>query len=154
WDARIEGLTTFDRTLWPDNVALLYYAYHVMVGLGTIFIALMASSAALLYKGRLFQSRARPLLWALMLAAPLPYVANTAGRMTAELGRQPWLIHGIMRTENGYSANVSAGNVLFTLLGFMGIYALLSLLFAFVAYRIVEAGPGARAEKDAASPDT
>jgi cytochrome d ubiquinol oxidase subunit I len=141
WDARIEGLTTYDRSLWPDNVALLYYAYHVMVGLGTIFIALTAASAALLRKGRLFHRRARPLLWALMLASPLPYVANTAGWMTAELGRQPWLVYGIMRTEHGHSTNVSAGNALFTLLGFMGIYVLLSLLFAFVAYRIVSDGP-------------
>jgi cytochrome d ubiquinol oxidase subunit I len=142
WDARIEGLTSFDRSLWPDNTALLYYAYHVMVGLGTIFMALMGSSAALLRKGRLFHRRARPLLWALMLASPLPYVANTAGWMTTELGRQPWLVYGVMRTEKGHSINVSAGNALFTLLGFMGIYVLLSLLFAFVAYRIVEAGPG------------
>jgi cytochrome d ubiquinol oxidase subunit I len=145
WDARIEGLTSFDRSLWPDNTPLLYYAYHVMVGLGTIFIALMASSAALLRKGRLFHPRARPLLWALMLSSPLPYVANTAGWMTAELGRQPWLVYGIMRTEKGHSTNVSTGNTIFTLLGFMGLYALLSLLFAFVAYRIVVDGPERRA---------
>lgn len=141
WDARIEGLTSFDRAEWPDNVALLYYAYHVMVGLGTIFIALYGTSAALLYRGRLFHTRARAVLWALMLACPLPYVANTAGWMTAELGRQPWLVYGLMRTAKGYSANVSAGNALFTLLGFMGIYVLLSLLFVFVAYRIVSDGP-------------
>jgi cytochrome d ubiquinol oxidase subunit I len=139
WDARIEGLTSFDRADWPDNVALLYYAYHVMAGLGTIFMALMATSAFFLRKGRLF--RTRPLLWALMLAVPLPYIANTAGWMTAELGRQPWLVYGIMRTEKGYSANVSAGNAIFTMIGFMGIYALLSLLFVFVAHRIVAEGP-------------
>lgn len=141
WDARIEGLTSFDRSLWPDNVPLLYYAYHVMVGLGTMFIALMAVSAALLRRERLFHPRTRPVLWALMLASPLPFVANTAGWMTAELGRQPWLVYGIMRTEHGHSPNVSAGNALFTLLGFMGIYALLSLLFVFVAHRIVSDGP-------------
>lgn len=141
WNARVEGLSSFDRSLWPDNVALLYYAYHVMVGLGTIMMALMAISAALLWRGRLFETRARPALWALMLGVPLPYIANTAGWMTAELGRQPWLVYGIMRTEKGYSANVSAGNALFTLLGFMGIYALLSLLFVFVAHRIVSDGP-------------
>lgn len=141
WDARIEGLTSFDRSLWPDNAPLLYYAYHVMVGLGTMFIALMASSAALLRKERLFHARARPLLWALMLMSPLPFVANTAGWMTAELGRQPWLVYGILRTASGHSPNVSAGNALFTLLGFMGLYVLLSLCFAFVAYRIVSDGP-------------
>jgi cytochrome d ubiquinol oxidase subunit I len=141
WDARIEGLTAFDRSLWPDNVPLLYYAYHAMAGLGTIFMGLMLSSAALLFRGRLFHPRARPVLWTLMLAFPLPFVANTAGWMTAELGRQPWLVYGLLRTEKGFSANVSAGNVIFTLLGFMGIYALLSLLFAFVAHRILADGP-------------
>ena len=151
WDARIEGLTSFDRSLWPDNVALLYYAYHVMVGLGTIFMALLAASAALLRRERLFHPRARPLLWALMLACPLPYVANTAGWMTAELGRQPWLVYGLLRTESGHSTNVSAGNAIFTLLGFMGIYALLSLVFVFVLYRIVADGPTGEAHaKEAA----
>ena len=142
WDARIEGLTSFDRGLWPDNVALLYYSYHVMVGLGTIFMALLALAAVLLRKGRLFGPRARPVLWALLLGVPLPFVANTAGWMTAELGRQPWLVYGVLRTEHGYSANVTAANALFTLLGFMGIYALLSLLFAFVVHRIFSDGPG------------
>lgn len=149
WDARIEGLTAFDRSSWPDNVALLYYSYHVMVGLGTILMAIMGVSALLLRGQRLFHPRARPLLWALMLATPLPYIANTAGWMTAELGRQPWLVYGLMRTEKGYSANVSAGNTLFTLLGFMGIYALLSLLFVFVAHRILTQGPSASARAEA-----
>jgi cytochrome d ubiquinol oxidase subunit I len=141
WNARVVGLTEFDHEMWPDNVPLLYYGYHVMVGLGTIFMALMVSSAALLRKGRLFTARARPLLWALMLASPLPFVANTAGWMTAELGRQPWLVYGIMRTAHGYSQNVSSGNALFTLLGFMGMYSLLSLLFVFVMIRILGKGP-------------
>jgi cytochrome d ubiquinol oxidase subunit I len=141
WNARIEGLTHFDQSVWPDQLALLYYAYHVMVGLGTIFIGLMASAAALLHRDRLYQPRARLVLWALMLASPLPFVANTAGWMTAELGRQPWLVYGVLLTRDGYSTNVSAGNSLFTLLGFMGVYALLSLLFVFVAHRILADGP-------------
>jgi cytochrome d ubiquinol oxidase subunit I len=82
------------------------------------------------------------MLWALMLAAPLPFIANTAGWMTAELGRQPWIVYGLMRTANGYSHRVSSGNTLFTLLGFMGIYALLSILFGFVFQRIIIDGPG------------
>ncbi|MFO0737750.1 MAG: cytochrome ubiquinol oxidase subunit I [Labilithrix sp.] len=143
WNARVEGLTSFDRDTWPDNVPLLYFAYHVMVGLGTIFMAIMAGAAALLRKERLFHRRARPVLWTLMLSAPLPFIANTAGWMTAELGRQPWLVYGLMRTAQGYSHKVSAGNSLFTLLGFMGVYALLSILFAFVMQRIIIEGPAA-----------
>ena len=144
WDAPIEGLRGFDRARWPDNIPLLYYAYHIMVGLGTIFIAIMSVAVLLLRGGRLF--RARWMLWILLLALPFPFVANTAGWLTAELGRQPWVLYDIMRTADGYSHNVSSGNVLFTLLGFMGLYALLSLVFAFLALRIVERGPGSSEE--------
>jgi cytochrome d ubiquinol oxidase subunit I len=80
-------------------------------------------------------------LWALLLSFPLPYIANTAGWMTAELGRQPWLIYGLMRTSEGYSNTVSAANGLFTLLGFMGLYALLGLLFTVLIYREISNGP-------------
>ncbi|MGD8608931.1 MAG: cytochrome ubiquinol oxidase subunit I [Myxococcales bacterium] len=144
WDASIEGLTEFDRDLWPDNIPLLYYAYHIMVGLGTIFIAIMGVSVLLLRGGRLF--RARWMLWILLLALPFPFIANTAGWLTAELGRQPWVLYDVMRTAEGYSHNVSSGNVLFTLLGFMGLYALLSLLFAFLFLRILERGPESKQE--------
>ena len=140
WHSKIVGLEEFDRDLWPDNVPLVYYAYHIMVGLGTIFIAVMGLALLLLIRGKLFGIRTW--LWILMLSIPLPFVANTAGWLTAELGRQPWLIHGLMRTADGYSTNVSSGNVWFTLLGFMGLYALLSMLFFFVATRIVGRGPG------------
>ncbi len=139
WDARIEGLADFPKETWPERIPLLYYAYHAMVGLGTLFIALMGLSALLLVRKRL--TRTRPVLWALMLALPFPYIANTAGWMTSELGRQPWIVYGLMRTEHGSSANVSTGNVLFSLLGFMGLYALLALLFFFVFTRIVARGP-------------
>jgi cytochrome d ubiquinol oxidase subunit I len=76
-----------------------------------------------------------------MLCAPLPYIANTAGWMTAELGRQPWLIYGMMRTANGVSPQVGAGNALFTLIGFMGMYSVLAILWLFLVWREIELGP-------------
>jgi cytochrome bd ubiquinol oxidase subunit I len=76
-----------------------------------------------------------------MLLAPFPYIATTAGWMTAELGRQPWLVYGLMRTAVGSSPLVSVGNRLFTLLGFMGLYAALSVLFLFLIYLEVQRGP-------------
>jgi len=81
-------------------------------------------------------------LWALMLLAPFPYIATTAGWITAELGRQPWLVYGLMRTEAGISPLVSVGNGLFTLIGFMGMYAALSVLFLFLVYLEIQRGPG------------
>lgn len=139
WAAEVKGLNAYPRELWPDNVPLLYYTFHIMVGLGTIFIALTALCAAWLARGRLYESK--PLLWALLLALPFPYIANTAGWMTAELGRQPWLIYGMLRTAAGDSNNVSAGNALFTLVGFMGVYTVLGILFLFLVYRELERGP-------------
>ena len=115
-----------------------------MVGLGTIFIAILGLSAFLLWKHRLESTRW--LLWILMLSFPFPYIANTAGWMTAELGRQPWLVYGLMRTSAGLSPTVSAGNSLFTLLGFMGMYMLLGLLFLFLVMREVLSGPGVLAK--------
>ena len=117
-----------------------------MVGLGTIFIGIMALSVFLLWKKRLYDSRA--MLWILMLAAPFPFIANITGWMTTELGRQPWLVYGILRTEDGYSATVSSGNTLFSLLGFMGIYMVLSILFLMLVIREIGHGPG----EDAAEP--
>jgi cytochrome d ubiquinol oxidase subunit I len=104
-----------------------------------MFIAVTVVSAFLLWRKKLFD--ARWMLWILMLSAPFPYIANTAGWMTAEMGRQPWLVYGLMRTAEGYSKMVSAGNGWFTLLGFMGMYTVLSILFLFLIYREIEHGP-------------
>jgi cytochrome d ubiquinol oxidase subunit I len=67
--------------------------------------------------------------------------------MTAEIGRQPWVVYGLVRTSQGYSKYVSAGNGLFTLLGFMGMYTVLSILFILLVYRIIQAGPAISAGK-------
>jgi cytochrome bd ubiquinol oxidase subunit I len=141
WEAEVKGLNAFPPELWPDNIPLLYYSYHIMVGLGTIFIAIMAASVFLWWRGKLFN--ARWMLWILLLSLPFPYIANTAGWMTAELGRQPWLVYGLMRTSEGYSKTVSASNGTFTLIGFMGLYMVLGILFLFLVHREIDCGPTA-----------
>jgi cytochrome d ubiquinol oxidase subunit I len=140
WHARVQGLNAFPPDQWPDNISLLYFSYHIMVGLGTIFIAAMALSTLQLWRGRLFAGR--KLLWVLMLLAPFPFIANTAGWITAEVGRQPWLIYGLFRTRQGTSPHVSAGNALFTLIGFMGMYVILAILYLFLVSREIDHGPG------------
>ena len=139
WEAEVRGLDDFSPDLWPDSIPLLYYSYHIMVGLGTIFIAIMVLAALLLWRGKLFE--APWMLWVLLLALPFPYIANTAGWITAEIGRQPWLVYGLMRTSEGYSKMVSSGNGWFTLLGFMGMYTVLGILFIFLVRREIENGP-------------
>jgi cytochrome d ubiquinol oxidase subunit I len=137
----VAGLDAFPESDWPDNIELLYYAFHVMAGLGTIFIAIMALSSFLAWRGTLAQTRG--ILWVLMLAFPFPYIATTAGWMTAELGRQPWVIYGILRTKDAASPTVHAGTALFTLIGFAGLYLVLGLLFLFLVMREIAHGPKA-----------
>jgi cytochrome d ubiquinol oxidase subunit I len=137
--AEVRGLNEFPRDDWPTDIPLLYFSYHIMAGLGTLFVLVMLAAALLLPRGRLFDSR--PMLWVLMLSAPFPYLANTAGWLTAELGRQPWIVYGLMRTSAGDSPQVLAGNGLFTLLGFMGLYAALGMLFLLLIYRELAHGP-------------
>src|SRR5262249_50050610 len=137
--AEVKGLNEFPRDQWPTNIPLLYFSYHIMVGLGTIFVAVMAVSAFLLWRGKFYGSRW--FFWTTMLSLPFPYIANTAGWMTAEIGRQPWLVYGLMRTSEGYSKYVHAGNGLFTLLGFMGLYSVLAILFLVLVYREIAHGP-------------
>lgn len=137
--APVQGLNDFPRKDWPDNVELLYYSFHIMAGLGTILILVMAVATALLILRRLETSR--PMLWVLMLAFPFPYIAVTAGWMTAELGRQPWLVFGMFRTADGSSPTVHAGTALFTLIGFCGLYLALGVLFLFLIAREIAHGP-------------
>jgi cytochrome d ubiquinol oxidase subunit I len=135
----VPGLAAFPEDQWPDNIELLYYAFHIMVGLGTLFIAVMGLALLLLARGRLAGNR--PMLWLLMLAFPFPYIANTAGWLTAEMGRQPWLVYGLLRTREGASPLVHPGSALFTLIGFAGLYLVLGILYLFLIAREIEHGP-------------
>jgi cytochrome bd ubiquinol oxidase subunit I len=137
----VRGLNDFPRDQWPHAVELLYYSYHIMVGLGTLFILTMGVASFLLLRRRL--ATARPMLWVLMLAFPFPYIATTAGWWTAELGRQPWVIHGLLRTDGAHSALVNPGDVIFTTLGFAGLYLLLGVLFVVHVLREINRGPAA-----------
>jgi cytochrome d ubiquinol oxidase subunit I len=136
----VHGLDDFPKESWPDNIELLYYSFHLMITLGTLFILLMAYANFQRWRGRLESSTW--LLWVLMLAFPFPYIANTLGWMTAELGRQPWLIYGLFRTSDGYSKVVSSGDTLFTLIGFVGLYFVLGVLFLALVGREFSHGPG------------
>jgi cytochrome bd ubiquinol oxidase subunit I len=138
FNARVTGLNDIPPDQQPP-VEIVYYAYHIMVGLGTIFIVILAGSLLLLWRGRLFEHRGA--LWVLMLAMPFPYIANEAGWTVAEVGRQPWTVYGLQRVAVASSTNVTAGMTYFTLLGFMGLYLLLGILYLLLFFRIVQHGP-------------
>jgi cytochrome d ubiquinol oxidase subunit I len=137
--AEVRGLDSFPQDQWPSTLPLLFYSYHIMAGLGTYFVALMGVAGFLLWRGKLYG--ARWLLWFILLSWPLPYIANTAGWMTAEIGRQPWLVYGLIRTSEGTSRHIGAGNTLFSLLGFLGLYSVLSILWIVMVYNFVQKGP-------------
>jgi len=137
--AEVKGLDAFPKDEWPTTLPLLYYSYHIMAGLGTYFVLLMVTAAVLLWRGRLY--RAKWVLWPLLLSFPFPYIANTAGWMTAEIGRQPWLVYGLVRTADGDSSHIGTGTSLFTLLGFLGMYSVLSILWVVIVYTAIQRGP-------------
>jgi cytochrome d ubiquinol oxidase subunit I len=136
--AQVKGLNDYPQAEWPQ-VQVVYYAYHIMVGLGTIFAAVLALGVLLWWRRAVFTTRW--FLWTLMLLLPFPYIANEAGWVVTEVGRQPWLVYGLLRTTDGTSPTVVAGMTIFTLLGFAGIYALIGVLAAFLAMLIVLRGP-------------
>ena len=136
--AEVKGLNDYPEAEWP-LVQLTYYAYHIMVGLGTVLIAALLLGVFLWWRGVLFTSRW--FLWVLLVLLPFPYIANEAGWVVTEVGRQPWLVYGLLRTVAGVSPTVEAGETIFTVLGFAGMYVLLGVLAVFLAIMIVLRGP-------------
>jgi cytochrome d ubiquinol oxidase subunit I len=137
--AEVQGLDQTPRDQWPTTLPLLFYSYHIMAGLGTYMVGLMGLAGLLLWRGKLYESRW--ILWPILMGFPLPYIATTAGWMCAEIGRQPWIVYGLIRTSAGSSPHVGAGTSLFTLLGFLGMYSILSILFIVLVYHIIHEGP-------------
>jgi cytochrome bd ubiquinol oxidase subunit I len=137
-NASVKGLDAIPHNMWPP-MEIVYYCYHIMITLGGIFIGLMTVGVLLLWTKKLEQNRW--FLWLLMLSVPLPYIANEAGWVTACVGRQPWIIYGVMLTQNANSTNVFTGEVIFTLIGFVGLYILLGLLFLYLVGNHIAHGP-------------
>jgi cytochrome d ubiquinol oxidase subunit I len=138
--ANVKGLNEYAAGDRPP-LELTYYAYHVMVGLGTIFTGVMVLAMLLLILRRLYATRW--MLWIVMLSMPFPYIANEAGWMVTEVGRQPWIVYGLMRTSQAYSPTVVTGETIFTTIGFVGAYFMLGVLFLLLVLREIGIGPQA-----------
>ena len=147
FSANVRGLNEFPESDWPTSIELLYYSFHIMVGLGTLLALVMALATLQLVRRRLHRSRW--LLWILLFSFPFPYIANTAGWATTELGRQPWLVYGLLRTVDGASPTVHGGAALFTTLGFAGLYLVLGVLFLLLVGREIAHGPRGHAHPNA-----
>ena len=139
-DATVQGLSAFPREEWPP-VRLTFLSFHLMVLLGLGFIGLTGLGLLLLWRGKLYESR-----WFLLLtvlAGPLPLLANELGWMAAEVGRQPWIVYRVLKTQDAISVTVPAWQVLCSLIGFVLVYAILGALWIFLIARQVRLGPQA-----------
>jgi cytochrome d ubiquinol oxidase subunit I len=121
-----------------------FQSFHIMVAIGFGLIGLTLLGLFFLWRGTLFQTRW--LLWLFVLAVLGPQVANQAGWMTAEFGRQPWIVYGLLRTAEGISPSVRTGEVWASVIGFGAIYALLFVLFIYLLDRKIRHGPEAAEE--------
>jgi len=137
-DAYVQGLDAFPRDEWPP-LALTFYPFHLMVGLGMFFLALPALGLILWWRGRLETRRAylRAAVWAI----PLPFVANELGWITAEVGRQPWIVYRVLRTQDAVSASLPASHVAVSFFGFGVLYAVLFAVWIRLLKRAVDKGP-------------
>jgi cytochrome d ubiquinol oxidase subunit I len=140
FNSEIKGLNSVSRENWPP-VNLVFQSYHMMVGLGMIFIALGLLGAWLLWTVKIYTAKWY-LFW-LPFLIPLPHLAHETGWITAEVGRQPWIIYGLMKTANASSVVVSAGEIVFSLIMFFLIYLLLFVMFVLLFVKIVKQGPAA-----------
>jgi cytochrome bd ubiquinol oxidase subunit I len=138
-NGRVLGLAEFPKDERPP-VLLPFAGYHVMILLGLVFILLAAAGVWLLAKKKLAGSRAY--LKLLLFAVPLPYLANETGWIAAEVGRQPWAVFKVLRTSEAVSAVVPAGNILFSILVFTAIYALIGAAGLGIILRTIRGGPG------------
>ncbi|MGA2604337.1 MAG: cytochrome ubiquinol oxidase subunit I [Verrucomicrobiia bacterium] len=134
----VAGLDRIPPRDWPPVVAT-FHAYHIMVWLGILFVVLTLVGTYARWKGTIFEKRW--LLWVFVLAVPLPYAANQFGWMTAEVGRQPWVVYGLLRTSDGLSKAVVANQVLGSIIMFIVIYALLFVVWVFVLDSKIKHGP-------------
>jgi len=134
----VQGLKDFPRADWPP-VTIVFFAFRIMVGAGLVMLAIVIAGSLLRYRGRLYTS-----LWflgVLRFAAPLGFIAVLAGWTTTEVGRQPWLVYGLLRTADAVSPSLTGRDVVISLIGYIATYAVIFPGGWFVLRRVVRQGP-------------
>ncbi len=142
----VTGLNAFPEDERPAQVNAVFQFYHIMVAIGMTLIFLTLFASFLLWRGKFFQKKW--LLWIFVFAVFLPQIANQVGWFAAEMGRQPWVVYGLLRTDEAFSQAVSDNQILFSLILFFLIYALLFTLFINLLHKKIKHGPYEEAESD------
>lgn len=137
--APITGLNAFPKEDRPSQVNAVFQFYHIMIAIGMFLIGLTIYACFLWWKGKLFETKW--LLWIFSFSVILPQIANQVGWFTAEMGRQPWIVYGHLRTSQGFSQEVSANQIVFSLVLFTIVYSLLFLLFLYSLNKKIKHGP-------------
>jgi cytochrome d ubiquinol oxidase subunit I len=139
FDEPVKGLNYFKEDERPTAVNAIFQFYHIMITIGMILIALTLLASFLWWRGKLFKYRW--LLWAFVIAVLLPQIANQTGWFAAEMGRQPWVVFGLLRTSDALSVSVNSSQVLFSLVMFTIIYLILFTLFIYLLDKKIRKGP-------------
>jgi cytochrome bd ubiquinol oxidase subunit I len=135
FNAEVKGLMEWERDLWP-NVPLVHYSFQIMVAAGGAMMAAVALYWWAVARRRERHADSRLLMWVLVLAAPLGFVALEAGWIVSEVGRQPWIIYGVMRTTEAVSQDPGLVRVFY---GFVGLYAALGVVVVWLLNRLKHA---------------
>lgn len=146
FETPVTGLNAFPEDERPSQVNAVFQFYHIMVAIGMALIFLTLFASFLLWRGKLFNKKW--LLWIFVFAVFLPQIANQVGWFAAEMGRQPWVVYGLLRTDEAFSQAVSDNQILFSLILFFLIYALLFTLFIYLLHKKIKHGPYEEAESD------
>lgn len=139
FETPVPGLNDFPKDEIPTAVNAIFQFYHLMVAFGLYFIALSLFGLFMWWRGKLFKHKW--LLWVFVFSVILPQLANQLGWFAAEMGRQPWVVYGLLKTSDALSAVVTANQVVFSLIMFTLIYALLFVLFIYLMNKKIQLGP-------------
>ena len=139
FEAPITGLNAFPEEDRPGQVNAVFQFYHIMISIGMFLIALTLYASFLWWKGKLFETKW--IMWIFSFSVILPQIANQVGWFAAEMGRQPWIVYGHLRTREGFSQEVSANQIVFSLVLFTVVYTLLLLLFLYSLNKKIKHGP-------------
>lgn len=137
-DTKVTGLNSFPENERPP-VNIVFQAYHLMVAIGMVLIAISLLGIFFWWRGNLFEKKW--LLWIFVFSVLGPQIANQVGWITAEVGRQPWIVYGLLKTSEALSKAVEAGQVLFSLILFIIIYLFLFILFIYLLNEKIQHGP-------------
>lgn len=139
FDSRLKGLNSFGQNERPSQLNSIFQAYHLMVAIGMTLILLTLYGSYLWWRNKLFDKRWLMIVFAWSVL--LPQLANQAGWFTAEVGRQPWIVYGLLRTSEALSKTVKANQIIFSILMFTFVYVILFILFLYLLNKKIQHGP-------------